>query len=105
MEAGLNDGYILYIAMEDTVLRINILDHDPERLFACEQAFNAAIRQLAIKAVVTQISEPPYLARMNVYDKLPALEIEGLIWSRKSSEAFTKDEAVRFLQRYCKIGN
>lgn len=79
-------------------LTIVILDHDIDRIQACEDAVQGAIRELGLKAVVTQISEPPYLARQNVWERLPVLEINGLIWSRKSGQAFSKREVVDLLR-------
>ncbi len=79
-------------------LTIIILDHDITRIQACEDAVYGAIRELGLKAVVTQVSEPPYLARKNVWEQLPVLEINGLIWSRKSGQPFSKSEVVNLLR-------
>jgi hypothetical protein len=79
-------------------LTIVILDHDINRIRICENSVQKAVRELGLKAVITQISEPPYLARKNVWEQLPVLEINGLIWSRKSGQAFSKGEVVSLLR-------
>ena len=82
------------------MLRITILDTQVERILACEQAVRRALRKLEMEAVVTQISEPPHLSRLNVWERLPALDINGLIWSRKSKEAFTSQEITKLLENH-----
>ena len=86
------------------MLRITVLDHDIERMRTCEQAIHLAIKELGLKAEVTVNCEPPYLSRLDVWEKLPALEIEGLVWNRKSVKAFTKEEVVELLRRHYKDG-
>jgi hypothetical protein len=82
------------------MISITILDCQLDRMQECEHAVQQAVRELGLKAAVTQVSEPPYLARLNVWERLPALEIEGLIWSRESSQAFTTSEVRRLLQKH-----
>jgi len=41
---------------------------------------------------------------MNVWDRLPALEIEGRVWSRKSRDAFTKSEVIALLRKHYMAG-
>ena len=79
-------------------MEITVLDHDFDRLNACEASVKKALKTLGMKAVVTKVSEPPFLSRLNVWDRLPALQIDGNIWSRKSKEAFRADEVVRLLE-------
>jgi len=81
-------------------LRIVVLDHQLDRMRECEQAVHQAVRELGLKAEVTMVSEPPYLARLNVWDRLPALEIDGMIWSRKPGEAFSVSEIVGLLRKH-----
>jgi hypothetical protein len=76
---------------------ITVLDHDLDRMNACEEAVKRALKKVGIRANVTQVSEPPYLSRLNIWDRMPALEIEGKIWSKKGKEAYTVDEVVRLL--------
>jgi hypothetical protein len=80
------------------VLDITILDHNFDRLNACEVSVKTALKDLGMKAIVTKVSEPPFLSRLNVWEKLPALQIDGLIWSRKSKEAFTANEVLQLLK-------
>jgi len=82
------------------MLKITILDTKVERILACEQAVRKALRELEMEAAVTQISEPPHLTRLNVWERLPALDIDGLIWSRKSGEAFTSQEVIKLLENH-----
>jgi len=79
------------------MLLITVLDHDLERMNACEEAVQLALKELKIKGTVSKVSEPPYLSRMDVWDRIPVLEIEGRIWSKKGKEAYTKDEVARLL--------
>lgn len=79
-------------------MEITVLDHNFDRLNACEVSVKQALKALGMKAVVTKVSEPPFLSRLNVWEKLPALQIDGLIWSRKSKEAFSADEVVKLLK-------
>ncbi len=80
------------------MLDITILDHNFDRLNACEVSVKRALKEVGMKAIVTKVSEPPFLSRLNVWEKLPALQIDGLIWSRKSKEAFSTDEVVKLLK-------
>ncbi len=82
------------------VLKITILDHKLERIHACEQSVHKALKELGMKAIVTQVCEPPYLSRLDVWERLPALDIDGRIWSRKSRKAFKKEEVVSLLKKY-----
>ena len=82
-------------------IRITILDYDLDRINACEKSLYQALRELGLKGVVVHISEPPYLARLQVWERMPALEIDGLIWSRASTEAFKKDEVITLLGNIC----
>ncbi len=77
---------------------ITILDHNFDRLNACEVSVKRALKELGMKAIVTKVSEPPFLSRLNVWEKLPALQIDGNIWSRKSKDAFSTDEVVKLLK-------
>lgn len=82
------------------MLKITVLDIDIERMRVCEQSVHQAIKEHGIKAEVTVNCEPPYLSRLDIWDRLPALEIDGLIWNRKSAGAFTREEVVGLLQRH-----
>ncbi len=81
-------------------LKIVVLDHQLDRMQECEQAVQQAVRELGLKAEVTMVSEPPYLARLDVWDRLPALEIDGMIWSRRPGEAFTSSEIAGLLRKH-----
>jgi len=79
------------------MLLITVLDHDLERMNACEIAAKLALKELGIEGNVSKVSEPPYLSRLNIWERIPVLEIDGKIWSKKGKAAFTKDEVVRLL--------
>ena len=86
------------------MLKITVLDYDIERMHTCERSVHQAIKELGLEAEVTVNCEPPYLSRLDVWERLPALEIEGFVWNRKSAEAFTREEVVGLLQRHYKDG-
>lgn len=79
------------------MLVITILDHDLERMNTCEIAVKQAVKEVGLDASVIKMSEPPYLSRLNVWERLPALEIEGKIWSKKVGKAYTNSEVVKLL--------
>ncbi len=80
------------------MLTITVLDHDLERMNACEMAVKLALKELKMEGIVGKVSEPPYLSRLNIWERIPVLEIEDRIWSKKGKAAFTKDEVVRLLK-------
>lgn len=83
-------------------LEVVILDSDLQRMNLCEKSALKALKEANLKGVVTKVCEPPYLARMDVMGRLPALEIDGMIWSRPSKEAFGVSELVKLLKKhYC----
>jgi hypothetical protein len=82
------------------MLTITVLDTELNRMRACEQAVKQALKQTGMKAVVTVNAEPPYLARLNVWDRLPALEINGKVWNKKAGDVFTAEDVVRLLQKF-----
>lgn len=81
------------------MLTITIIDHDLDRINTCEASIRGALRQLQIQASVTQVSEPPFLARLNMWDRLPVLEIQGNYWSRPGNKPFTVDEIITLLKK------
>ena len=61
-------------------LKILIWDTDPARIARIDRNLHKAFKLLGIKGVVTCNSEPPSLARANLFDKVPVLEINGKYW-------------------------
>ena len=86
--------------MKAEALKIVVLDYQFDRLNACESAVMSALKETRMKADVTKVSEPPFLARLNVWERLPALEINGKIWSRPSKDAFSKKEVIGLLEAH-----
>lgn len=82
------------------MLRITVLDTQLDRMRACEKAVHQALNKVGMKAIVTLNSEPPYLARMNIWDRLPALDIDGMIWNKKQGDAFSAEDVVKLLEKY-----
>ena len=82
------------------MLTITVLDTELDRMRAGERAVYQALKKLGMKAVVTLNAEPPYLARLNVWDRLPALEIDGKIWNKKQGDLFSADDVVKLLQKF-----
>lgn len=80
-------------------MKIVILDNDLDRINLCELNIIQALKVLNLKSDLTKVCEPPYLARMNVMGRLPALDIDGDIWSRPSRGAFGVQEIVTLLRR------
>jgi len=80
-------------------MRIIIWDNHPERIAEIDKNLHLALKYLGLKAIVTSNAEPPLLARENILDRLPVLEINGLYWSRKPGETFSKDDCISLLQK------
>jgi hypothetical protein len=80
-------------------MKIMILDNDLDRMNRCEDNIRQALKSLQLKAEITKVCEPPYLARMDVLGRLPALDVDGDIWSRPSRNAFNVPELLTLLRR------
>ena len=85
------------------MLTITVLDTQLDRMRSCERAVYLALKEVGMKAIVTINAEPPYLARLNVWDRLPALEINGKIWNKKQGDIFSADDVVKLLQKFYPI--
>lgn len=69
--------------------QIILWESNGETIRACELAVYEALKELGIKATVTVNSEPPLIARNQLWERLPVLEIQGLHWSLRPGCAFT----------------
>jgi hypothetical protein len=68
---------------------------DGEVIRACELAVYEALKELGLKAIVTVNSEPPLIARNQLWERLPVLEIRGLRWSLRPGQPFTAKQLTR----------
>lgn len=81
--------------MEEIIL----WETDGERIRACQLAVYQALKTLGLQAVVTVNSEPPLIARNQLWNRLPVLEIHGLHWSLCPGRAFTVEEVTRLFTK------
>jgi thioredoxin 1 len=70
--------------MEEIIL----WESEGERIRTCLLAVHEALNELGLKAIVTVNSEPPLIGRMQLWGRLPVLEIKGLYWSLRPGCAF-----------------
>lgn len=67
-------------------LNIIIWDTDPGRIARIDRNLHLAFKRLGINGIVMCNSEPPSLARANLFDKVPVLEIAGKHWRCRGNE-------------------
>lgn len=79
-------------------LDITVYDLVPERLAQIEENLKSAQKQLGIKGDVYLISEPPLISRMNIYHRIPVLEIDGQYWSKNFYETISEQDCVELLK-------
>jgi len=77
------------------VEEIILWESDGEIIRACELAVYEALKELGLKAIVTVNSEPPLIARNQLWERLPVLEIRGLRWSLRPGQPFTAKQLTR----------
>ena len=65
---------------------------DTKIIRACELAIYDSLKSLGLKAFVTINSEVPLIARNQLWNRLPVLEIRGLQWSLHPGRPFTVEE-------------
>lgn len=70
-----------------------------ELIHDCECAVCEALKELGIKAVVLINAEPPLIARNQLWDRLPVVEVRGRRWSLRPGEPFTKEQLVGLFSR------
>ena len=81
--------------MEEIIL----WESDCKTIRACEIALHEALKKLGLKAIVTINSEPPLIARNQLWGRLPVLEIQGLHLSLRPGCAFTVEELTRLFKK------
>lgn len=68
--------------------QIILWESEGETIRTCQLAVHEALKELGLKAIVTVNSEPPLIGRMQLWGRLPVLEIRGLYWSLRPGCAF-----------------
>lgn len=82
------------------MLKIVIWDNDPQRITEIDRNLHSAVNQLKLKALILSNSEPPSIARENLLDRLPVLEIAGRYWSLRPGKAFSQADCISLLSRF-----
>jgi hypothetical protein len=82
------------------VLKIVIWDNDPRRIAEIDRNLQTAAAELGLKVLILSNAEPPSIARENLLDRLPALEIAGSHWSRRPGHAFSRQDCVSLLSKF-----
>lgn len=80
------------------ILEITLWECNSNIIRACEIALYEALKKIGLKAVITVNSEPPLIARNQLWDRLPVLEIQGLYFSLHPGRPFSVDELVRLFK-------
>ena len=82
------------------MLKIIIWDNNQQRIAEIDSNLQAALNELNLKAVILSNSEPPLLARENLLNRLPLLEMAGRYWSMHPGVAFSKADCIRLLSKF-----
>jgi hypothetical protein len=80
-------------------MQITIWDNDSKRIAKIDRNLSLALKELSIKAIITVISEPPILARENLLNRVPVLEIYDHFWSLEPGIVFSKSDCTKLLQK------
>lgn len=71
-------------------VKITIWDLEAKRIARIEKKLYEAMRECGVKGTVASQSEPPLLSRMNLTNRVPALEVDGLFWTQDPGKEFDK---------------
>jgi hypothetical protein len=82
------------------MLKVVIWDNDPQRIAAIDRNLQAAAIELGLKLLILSNAEPPSIARENLLERLPVLEIAGRHWSRRPGYAFSRADCVALLSKF-----
>ena len=74
-----------------------ILDTNVERMNKCETSLLSAAKDIGVNINVDKVSDPLHLERLQVYDKIPAVQAGEMFWSMNNNRAFNSQEARRLL--------
>jgi hypothetical protein len=72
---------------------------DVETIHACETAACEALKQVGVRATILINSEPPLIARNQLFERLPVVEIRGMRWSLRPGQPFTTEQLVGLFRR------
>jgi hypothetical protein len=86
------------------MLQITIWDNDALRIAEIDRNLQSALSELKAKGLILSNSESPLLARENLIDRVPVLEIAGNYWSKKTGKVFSKAECLSLLSKFKSIG-
>lgn len=78
-------------------LKITIWDLDTQRIAHIEKKLYEAMRECGVKGMVASQSEPPLVSRMNLANRIPVLEVEGLFWMQEPGKEFDKTDCLEFI--------
>lgn len=81
--------------MEEVIL----WEIDEKIIHPSVDAIQRALKGLGIKATVIINSEPPLIARNELWDRVPVIELRGLRWSLHPGKAFTEAELTRLFRK------
>jgi hypothetical protein len=82
------------------MLQITIWDNDRQRITEIDTNLQVALNELKLKALILSNSEPPSIARENLLNRLPVLEIAGHYWSMRPGRVFSKKDCISLLSRF-----
>lgn len=82
------------------MLKITIWDSDPRRIAEIDRNLQTALSRLKMHALILSNSEPPLLARENLLNRIPVLEIAGRYWSKSPGRAFTVEDCASLLTKF-----
>ncbi len=80
-------------------INITIWDLQPARIHRIEQHLADALRDLQIKGNINSMSEPPLLSRMDMLHRIPALEIDGSLWTLSADREMSYELCFSLLAR------
>lgn len=86
------------------MLTITIWDNDADRIAEIDRNLRKSLSGLKMQALILSNAEPPLLARENLLDRVPVLEIAGKYWSKKPGKAFTIQDCVQLLSGFTSQG-
>lgn len=80
-------------------LPVTIWDSSAQRINEIERNLLLAASEAGLALELTVMSEIPLLGRKNLLSRIPALEIEGMLWTIRPFEAFTLEQCRSLLIR------
>ncbi len=77
---------------------IIVWDIDTARIMKIHANLTEALNKYGARALITCNSEPPLLSRMQILNKVPLIEIDGLYWSLKADSEPSAEKLLALLQ-------